>query len=316
MDLGCILWLSAQPWGWAPYHYGGWLFDASCGGWFYSPPIYFSNPPYMLGPRRRSPLPIHPPRPVYQPATAVFVKQGGKLGVVPMHPSDNPGKTPKNLDHGVFSISPTGTGTETLVNNEPGKKWGTLKSAPRTAMENSLTRMEPPVRLSRSIAEAKPRAAGGSLGKDSSIAYDSKDHRYVNSNGNAGQTNLQDKVSSTVKPAIKSEQATNGVVSTSSVQPAGSVIAGEKRTSVPQPPATSHATSTPARTIVPPPAPRASGGGGSRSGNGGWGGSSSGANGAGRSSSSGSTASPSHSSGASSHPSGGSSHPSSSGRPH
>src|SRR5256885_4043579 len=36
-------WLSYQPWGWAPYHYGGWLFDASCGGWFYSPPVLRSE---------------------------------------------------------------------------------------------------------------------------------------------------------------------------------------------------------------------------------------------------------------------------------
>jgi len=40
MDHGSRFWLDLAQLsavGWAPYHYGGWLFDSSCGGWFYSP---------------------------------------------------------------------------------------------------------------------------------------------------------------------------------------------------------------------------------------------------------------------------------------
>ena len=96
-------WASYQPWGWAPYHYGGWLFDSSCGGWFYSPPVLYGYPGYPVGPGRRFPPRVHPPRPIYRPVTAVFVRQGGKTGIVPMHPLDQKGKTPLNLERGVFS---------------------------------------------------------------------------------------------------------------------------------------------------------------------------------------------------------------------
>src|SRR6266853_1181603 len=96
-------WVSYQPWGWAPYHYGGWLFDSSCGGWFYSPPILSGYPGYGVVPGRRFPRGVHPPRPIYRPVTAVFVRQGGKTGIVPMHPLDQKGKTPLNLERGVFS---------------------------------------------------------------------------------------------------------------------------------------------------------------------------------------------------------------------
>src|ERR1700723_414132 len=84
---------SFQPWGWAPYHYGGWLFDASCGGWFYSPPIYYGYGGLGGYPRKRIPPVVHPPHPVYRASTAVFVRQNGKLGIVPMHPLDKEGKT-------------------------------------------------------------------------------------------------------------------------------------------------------------------------------------------------------------------------------
>ena len=90
-------WVSFQPWGWAPYHYGGWLFDASCGGWFYSPPVLYGYTAYPVGPIRRFPPRVHPPRPIYHPVTGVFVRQSGKIGVVPMHPLDQKGKTPLNL---------------------------------------------------------------------------------------------------------------------------------------------------------------------------------------------------------------------------
>src|SRR5256886_12014980 len=85
---------------WAPYHYGGWLFDTSCGGWFYSPPILYGYTGYPVGPIRRFPPRVHPPRPIYHPVTGVFVRQSGKIGVVPMHPLDQKGKTPLNLERG------------------------------------------------------------------------------------------------------------------------------------------------------------------------------------------------------------------------
>src|ERR1051325_9760640 len=98
-------WVSFQPWGWAPYHYGGWLFDSGCGGWFYSPPLSYGFYPGVGGvPIRRFPPRVHPPRPVYHAATAVFVRsKNNTMGIVPMHPLDAKGKTPLNLDHGILS---------------------------------------------------------------------------------------------------------------------------------------------------------------------------------------------------------------------
>jgi len=93
-------WMSSQPWGWAPYHYGGWLFDAGCGGWFYSPPVFYGSP-YIR--RNRFPKGVRPPHPLYRPVTGVFVRTKGKVGIVPIHPLDERGKTPRNLEHGVFS---------------------------------------------------------------------------------------------------------------------------------------------------------------------------------------------------------------------
>ena len=120
-------WASYQPWGWAPYHYGGWLFDASCGGWFYSPPALYGYPGYPVGPVRRFPKGVHSPRPIYHPVTAVFVRNGGKTGIVPMHPLDVKGKTPLNLERGVFSNVGTKGVSAQIMPVEHGRKWEALK---------------------------------------------------------------------------------------------------------------------------------------------------------------------------------------------
>src|SRR5713226_5949841 len=175
-------WASYQPWGWAPYHYGGWLFDASCGGWFYSPPILYGYPGYLVGPGRRFPRAVHPPHPIYRPVTAVFVHQGGKSGIVPMHPLDQKGKTPLNLERGVFSNVGTKGVSEQVTPVERGQKWETLKSPPREGLSGSLVAAGPPTRVSRTVVEGNSGVRAVSLGKDSSIAYDPHEHRFVNSN--------------------------------------------------------------------------------------------------------------------------------------
>jgi len=68
--------------GLAPYHYGGWLFDFLC-ALFYSPPVF--TYPGMEVFREAFPWPVNPPRVIYHPVTAVFVRQGVKSGIVPMH---------------------------------------------------------------------------------------------------------------------------------------------------------------------------------------------------------------------------------------
>ncbi|HKV63422.1 MAG TPA: FecR family protein [Candidatus Acidoferrum sp.] len=291
---GGYAWLSYQPWGWAPYHYGGWLFDASCGGWFYSPPIPYGYAGYPVGPVRRFPKGVHPPRPIYHPATAVFVRSGGKTGIVPMHPLDAKGKTPLNLERGVFSVAGNKGVSTQPVPVERGQKWETLKSPPREVLSNTMVASGAPARVSRTVEEGKSGVRVVSLGKDSSIVYDSREHRFVNTNSPAFSSSANE----------KQLHAENGRTGASSVS---TPLAGLPPRSPAAPPVMRGANSTPpARVTVPPPAPRYSGGTYSAGGRGGtsWGGTSSpsGAGSSGRSPSSPSTPAPA-------------AHPSS-GRPH
>lgn len=174
---------SYQPWGWAPYHYGGWLFDASCGGWFYSPPVVFFNPygPYGSKPKKR-PVPIvHPPRPLYRASTAVFVRQNGKLGIVPMNPLDKTGKSPLNLSHGVFSPEPTRSMAQSVLAANGAEKWETVKSPSRDALPKSLVSASAPEQTFRTMANNNG-VRDASLKGDSSIVYDSQEHRFMSAN--------------------------------------------------------------------------------------------------------------------------------------
>jgi hypothetical protein len=230
--------MSGQPWGWAPYHYGGWLFDASCGGWFYSPPLFYG---YPIGPVRRFPKGVHPPQPIYHPATAVFVRQNGKVGIVPLHPLDKEGKTPLNLEHGVYSPVTARSLNETLPVGERSQKWETLKSPPRDALSNSLVPATPPVRVSRTVLEGRSGTRVVSLNNDSSIAYDPREHRFVNANNASASSGERETRTGNEKPA----GAGSATASANSRTPA---------------PTTARSSTPPARNVTPPPAPRNSGG--------------------------------------------------------
>jgi len=283
-----LTWVSYQPWGWAPYHYGGWLFDTSCGGWFYSPPIFYGYPGYPVRPRGRSPRGVHPPQPIYRPVTAVFVRQGGKTGIVPMHPLDQKGKTPLNLERGVFSNVGMKGVSEQVTPVERGQKWQTLKSPPRDGLSGSLAATGPPTRVSRTVVESNSGIRGVSPGKDSSIAYDPSERRFVNTNSSAASSGAKSN-----ELRLENGRTAAATSTATSVTPPRTPVA---------PPATRSATSSPpARNSVPPPAPHSSGGGrGNSSGGRGstWSGSaSSSGSGTGRSSSSSSSsASSSHAS--------------------
>jgi uncharacterized protein DUF6600/FecR-like protein len=297
-------WMSAQPWGWAPYHYGGWLFDAGCGGWFYAPPVFYGSPYY---PRRHFPGRVNPPRPLYQPVTGVFVRTKGRVGIVPIHPLDEKGKTPRNMEHGVFSPVLTKGMSERITGGEVGQKWETLKSAPRDALSGKLVPTTPPARVSRTIAEGGSNARFVSHGNDSSIAYDPKERRFVNANGGAASSSSVRGGENGQTGVVSGERAGNAAGRTPNSASGSSV-----RTPGAPPTARAANPPAPARSVTPPPAPRYSGGarGGSSASSGS---SSSGRTWGGGSSSSGSSSGRS-SSGSSS--SGSSSPRSSGGRPH
>src|SRR6266478_3883272 len=239
-------WVSYQPWGWAPYHYGGWLFDSSCGGWFYSPPLLYGYPGYGFGPVTRHPKRVNPPRVIYHPVTAVFVRQGGKSGIVPMHPLDEKGKTPLNLERGVFSNAGTRGGTPGLMPVEHGQKWDLFKSSPRKSPSGTLAAAAPPTRVSRTVLESKSGIRTGSLGKDSSIAYDPSEHRFVNTNSPAASPSINEK-----EILLERGRATATSSAPAAVAPPRTPVA---------PPVMRSASSPPPRNTVPPPAPRYSGG--------------------------------------------------------
>jgi uncharacterized membrane protein YgcG len=275
--------LSSQPWGWAPYHYGGWLFDSSCGGWFYSPPYPYG---FFGGPGRRYPPrihPIHPPRPVYRPVTAVFVRKGATLGIVPMHPLDQNGKTPLNLEHGVFSPSFAKGAAGALSSGEPGTRWQAVKSAPREALGNSLSPAPPPTRISRTVLQGDSGLRVVSLSKESSIAYDPREHRFVNANVSAADfAAAKAKEIHAANGAAGTAGRERGVTLAERTSPSNSAVPTSARTpQVPRAP----------RSIAPPPPARNSSGGGSYGGRSGGGTTYSGG---GRSSGSSSGASSSH----------------------
>ena len=258
--------LGGQPWGWLPYHYGGWVFEPGL-GWVW--------------------LPGYGGGFLWRPSTGVFVRgRAGGLGVVPIHPLDVRGKTPMNLSQGVYPVNggKLGAGLQPVG----GEEWKAVKSIPRDALTGSLVRSGAPERLSRTLVGGPAGNRVVTLGRDSSITYDAREHRFVNSN------------------AVTSSAATASVVAERR-EGKGVVTGGGSATSE-RTPATSRtarapkAPPAPSRVMTPPPAPRGSGGGGSSSGGS-------------RASSSGggsSIAHPSSSAGSG----GGASHPSSGGRPH
>jgi hypothetical protein len=249
---------SYQPWGWAPYHYGGWLFDTSCGGWFYSPPAYYGFggfAGYGGYPRRRVPPIVHPPRPLYRASTAVFVRQNGKLGIVPMNPLDKPGKTPRNMEHGVFSAEPTRSAMAPVLSAAGSQKWQTLKSPPRDALSSGLVATTAPVRTSRSILDGSSGARIVSHGANSSIAYDPREHRFVN--GNSAPPAVGGST------AVLTQRNAQGAVNNDRIIEGGRNTAPRGTSMrVPVAPSSARATAPPSRSIAPPPAPRSSSGGG------------------------------------------------------
>ena len=189
-----------------------------------------------------------------------------------MHPLDAKGKTPRNLEHGILSAGASSDlSGRRVIAFSPGEKWERLKSAPKEAFNNALTPTAPPVRVSRTVLEGNGSARVVSTGKDSSIVYDPKEHRFVNSNNNSA--------------AASSEKVARG--ESEKVPAAGRANRDGNATVAAAPPArtvTPPRSVAPPRNSVPPPVPRYSGGGerssvGGASG-GSWGGSrSSGASG-------------------------------------
>jgi hypothetical protein len=268
--------IGAQPWGWLPYHYGGWVFDPFF-GWLWSPGFGFG----FSG--------IAP----FRPVTGVFIRsKTGLLGLVPVHPLDVRGKEPINLAKGVFPVAGGAVSQQAMAGaTAAGESWKVMKAAPRESLTNTaVAASAAPARVSRTIVGGGSNARVVTLDRNSSIAYDAREHRFVNGAAVA-QT-----------AAAKSAEKTDATREALTGERAGQGRAGASAApSVRVPAASMRAAAPPPRVMAPPPA-RASTG----PYNGGWS-----QGGASRGSASASAA---HSA-----PAAGASHPSSagsSGRPH
>jgi hypothetical protein len=152
-----------QPWGWLPYHYGGWVFEPGI-GWLWAPSGFGG-----VG------LPVR-----FHPVTATFVRSGNTVGIVPSHPLDTRGKTPLNLAQGVMPLtSRAGTAQSTLA---AGTKWKVVKDPPREALVSHASGATAPARVTRTVASSNTAVANATHGGSSTIVYDAKEHRFVNSN--------------------------------------------------------------------------------------------------------------------------------------
>jgi hypothetical protein len=267
-----------QPWGWLPYHYGGWICDPIY-GWLWTPGgVGIGNPRWS-------------------PVTGVWLRsRTGPIGIVPVHPLDVRGKTPVNLTKGVFPVSGGVISRATPL--AAGQEWKVVKSVPKNTLSTSSVAAARPERVSRTFAGGNLGGRVVTMDRNSAIAYDAREHRFVNTNSGSNQA----AAANSAQPATG--KSAGGVVppSNNSVRVSGGTPPNARSSTAPA----SARNSLPAsRTMASPPAPRSTGVG--RTGSGG--GSVYQPSSSSRSSAPASTAAPRASSG-------GSSNASSGGRPH
>ncbi|MFI5057162.1 MAG: DUF6600 domain-containing protein [Candidatus Acidiferrales bacterium] len=235
-----------QPWGWLPYHFGGWLFQPGF-GWVWAP-TGFGGGSRPIG---------------WRPVTAVWVHSGGTLGLVPVHPLDARGKTPINLAQGILPVD--GRGVSEVTTGIAGTKWKVLKQPPREALTSSVEGSAPPARLSRTVLAGNTASRVVTLSKDSSIAYDPREHRFVNTNSAPQETSTEKgteaRTGNSQAGAVVNSRIEKAGMATARVAriPGGGTVpqrAGVSAAAIPRPP----------RNMTPPPSPRASAFGGDRGG--------------------------------------------------
>jgi uncharacterized protein DUF6600/FecR-like protein len=249
--------IGSAPWGWLPYHYGGWIFSPAY-GWVWAPTGFgFGGPIY------------------YRPVTAVWVRNGGTLGIVPLHPGDKPGKTAQNLNQGITPVENSHIAHSTLAAGT--EKWSVLKTPPAGAISSTLTASAPPSRVARTIVAGNAGTRVVTLGHNSSISYDAREHRYVNS-GNPSPASINTAGASEARGEISHTNGTlpgNNGGNAAAVQGSASTRTPARpgapgSAAVPQAPSTASARIGGAPPRAPAvPAPARAGGSASRSGFGG-----------------------------------------------
>jgi hypothetical protein len=239
--------IGAQPWGWLPYHYGGWVFDPFF-GWLWSPGFGFGFSGFAP----------------FRPVTGVFVRsKTGLLGLVPVHPLDVRGKEPINLAKGVFPVASGAVSQQAMASaSAAGESWKVMKAPPRESLTNTaVAASAAPARISRTIVGGGSNARVVTLDRNSSIAYDAREHRFVN-----GASLAQTAAAKSAEKADATREALTG-------EHAGQRRVEASAAANMRVPAANVRAATPARAMAPPPpAARAWTGmrGSSPSGGGGW----------------------------------------------
>ena len=163
--------IGGQPWGWLPYHYGSWVFHAGL-GWVWTPVGAF---PYTRG---GSFAYARNGNGGWRPVTATWVHSGSSVGLVPIHPLDEKGKTPVNIREGVFPVSQRGVLDRVAVSGDD--KWKGFKNNSRESLPTETATAAPPVRVARTMAAGESSPGNAIVGRGSGIAYDPAEHRFVN----------------------------------------------------------------------------------------------------------------------------------------
>jgi hypothetical protein len=139
----------SAPWGWLPYHYGGWVMSPTY-GWIWTP-SGFAGGGSSFG---------------YRPATAVFVRSGGTLGVVPVSPMDVHGKSAANMSAGVYEVR-GGLVTKTLTPSVAAQ-WSMVKIGPHDTLGHEVAPMVgAPARMQTSMISR------------TSVAFDPSSSRFA-----------------------------------------------------------------------------------------------------------------------------------------
>jgi hypothetical protein len=177
--------ISGAPWGWLPYHYGGWIFNPVM-GWLWVPSGFGVG---------GGPLP-------YRPVTAVWVRSGGTVGIVPLNPLDGHGKTPLNINQGVYPVRSNAIAQATVPT--AGEKWTVMNHASRDALPvAAVAPASAPTKVSRTILSGNSGSRAVTLSRDSSIVYDPAHREFVN-NGDPSRASAEQ-----TKAAATSEEATS-----------------------------------------------------------------------------------------------------------
>lgn len=229
--------IGSAPWGWLPYHYGGWIFSPIY-GWVWAPTGFGLGGPVY-----------------YRPVTAVWVRNGSTLGIVPLHPGDKPGKTAQNLSQGIFPVQNSQVAHSTLAAGT--EKWSVLKNGSREAVSSNLAVSAAPARVSRTIVAGSSGSRVVTLDRNSSISYDPRERRYVSSGNPAPNPATAAKAGEIRTEATRANGAqpvTNAGNGAATQAPTSTRVPGKPNVpgspAIPQAPA-----STSARGVAPPRAP-------------------------------------------------------------